>query len=71
MDEFDVASEREQEARDCSLAALRAAIPKGHGPSHCLQCGEPMPDVRRQHGYRVCTLCQEEIELRGKFVMRR
>lgn len=41
-DEFDRASEREQEARDAALAATRraaAAMPKGE-PGECDHCGE-------------------------------
>jgi len=43
----------------------------GYGPPECMQCGGDMPDIRRGYGYRVCTSCQERLELRSISAQRR
>ncbi|WP_322999985.1 conjugal transfer protein TraR [Castellaniella sp.] len=56
-DEFDRASEREQQARDAALAATRraaAAMPKGE-PGECDRCGEYF--VRLVGG--LCGFCRD------------
>ena len=61
MDIADQASDREMADREFALAARRAARPAGHSTSHCLDCGEPIPEGRRKAvpGVRLCLPCQE------------
>jgi len=45
-----------------AVKAARARLPVGEGPSHCVECGEPIPERRRQAlpGTRTCVQCQSE-----------
>ena len=38
----------------------RARMPKGAGETHCVECGEEIPEARRRvlPGVRTCTDCQ-------------
>ena len=61
MDEIDVAQRRQQEEIDHALAARKPDI---YDTEECLECGEPLPEVRIQHGFGLCVDCQETKELR-------
>lgn len=54
--------EREQENHDAlqsaRIAAIRAAVPVGRGPEFCEECGNDMPDARRDHGFVLCVECK-------------
>ena len=43
-----------------AVKSARANIPAGESPTHCEDCGEPIPERRRQvlPGTRTCVLCQ-------------
>ena len=43
-----------------AVSAARARMPKGEGPKHCDECGEPIPEKRRTAlpGVRTCVQCQ-------------
>jgi phage/conjugal plasmid C-4 type zinc finger TraR family protein len=43
-----------------AVNSARAGIPAGEGAAHCEECGEPIPERRRQvlPGTRTCVLCQ-------------
>ena len=45
--------------KDAVLAA-RARMPTGEGETHCVECGEEIPERRRKAvpGVRTCVLCQ-------------
>ena len=45
--------------KDAVLGA-RANMPAGPGAEHCDECGEPIPERRRQAlpGVRTCVACQ-------------
>jgi phage/conjugal plasmid C-4 type zinc finger TraR family protein len=47
--------------KDAVLGA-RARMPAGEGTTHCEDCGEPIPERRRQAlpGVRTCVACQQE-----------
>ena len=47
--------------KDAVLGA-RARLPAGEGTTHCEDCGEPIPERRRQAlaGVRTCVACQQE-----------
>ena len=43
-----------------AVNSARASIPIGESPTHCEECGEPIPERRRQvlPGTRTCVHCQ-------------
>ena len=44
-----------------AVARARSNLPSGPGLSHCAECGEDIPEGRRQAipGVRLCVACQE------------
>lgn len=40
----------------------RASMPAGPGETHCVECGEAIPEARRRAipGVRTCVACQAE-----------
>ncbi len=44
----------------------RARMPSGVGETHCVECGEEIPEARRRAlpGVRTCTGCQSERDRR-------
>lgn len=61
MDDADITQAR-QEAED----ALRALYKQPPAPvthySHCLDCGELIPEARQAHGFSTCVDCAELAE---------
>ena len=47
---------------DDAVMSARARIPTGEAATHCEECGEPIPERRRQAlpGVRTCVACQAE-----------
>jgi phage/conjugal plasmid C-4 type zinc finger TraR family protein len=45
-----------------AVTSARARIPSGEAATHCDECGEPIPERRRQAlpGVRTCVSCQSE-----------
>ena len=45
-----------------AVAAARTRLPAGEGETHCIECGEEIPDARRRAlpGARTCIACQAE-----------
>jgi phage/conjugal plasmid C-4 type zinc finger TraR family protein len=45
-----------------AIKRARAQLASGPGLSHCEECGEAIPEARRQAvaGVRLCLPCQEE-----------
>ena len=45
-----------------AVAAARARLPAGEGETHCIECGEEIPEKRRRAlpGVRTCVACQAE-----------
>ncbi len=43
-----------------AVLRARARMPKGEGATHCLECGEEIPEARRRAmpGARTCVACQ-------------
>lgn len=43
-----------------AVLIARARMPSGPGETHCIECGEPIPERRRQAlpGVRTCVACQ-------------
>ena len=49
----------------------KSRLPAGESSTHCQECGEPIPESRRQAvpGVRYCVSCQSELEARQKPVV--
>ena len=47
-----------------AIKQARERLPKGPSLTHCDECGEPIPEARRQAipGVRYCVACQEELD---------
>ncbi|QEL57111.1 TraR/DksA family transcriptional regulator [Chromobacterium paludis] len=62
-DFFDRASELETEFREQALARHLQPLPNS-GYSHCEDCGDPIPDVRRAAvpSSTRCVICQQLAE---------
>jgi phage/conjugal plasmid C-4 type zinc finger TraR family protein len=56
-DEQERAAIRVEEA----IALARSQLPTGPGTTHCVECGEPIPEARRKAmvGTYLCVECQE------------
>ena len=67
MDQFDRASELEQVARDKAIEYHKAKMQCGESAKDCCDCGELIPEARRQAviGVQRCVDCQIIIEERG------
>ena len=52
--------------KDAVLAA-RTRLAAGGGETHCVECGEEIPDARRRAlpGARTCVACQAERDARS------
>lgn len=62
MDEFDRASDLELASRDAAIAAQRGQQ-SYKTYSHCIDCGEAIPEARRAFkGVCRCLQCQAEFE---------
>lgn len=72
MDEFDRATEREEQMREAALneQAHRAGLTGKTvaDSARVCDCGEPIPEQRREAipGVQTCVACQEAIEYRRK-----
>ncbi len=42
------------------VKAARARLPAGEGTTHCIECGDEIPEARRRAlpGARTCVACQ-------------
>ena len=50
---------------DDAVARARRELPRGESNKFCDECGEPIPEARRQAipGVRYCVKCQQEKDL--------
>lgn len=66
---IDQASELEELLREHAIAAHRIDR-NAVSATHCIECGDDIPQARREAvpGCRTCASCQEEIELKNKQV---
>lgn len=53
---------------DDALERARRQLPSGDSLSHCEECGEPIPQARREaiQGVRLCINCQSERDKKHK-----
>jgi phage/conjugal plasmid C-4 type zinc finger TraR family protein len=51
-----------------AIERARALLPSGPSLSHCEECGEAIPEARRQAvpGVRFCLTCQAEADRRER-----
>ena len=47
-----------------AIERARAQLPSGPALTHCEECGEPIPEARRQAvpGVHLCIACQSEAD---------
>lgn len=52
-----------------ALALVRQHLPAGESARECAECGEPIPEARRQAlpGVQLCITCQEEADKQQAF----
>lgn len=52
-----------------ALAFVRQHLPSGESATECDECGETIPEGRRQAlpGVRLCIVCQEEVDKQQAF----
>jgi len=52
-----------------AVMSARARLPSGEGETHCVECGEPIPERRRLAlpGVITCVECQSERDRRPSF----
>ena len=50
-----------------AVERARSQLPQGPAVTHCAECGEPIPEARRQAlpGVRLCLLCQQAADADG------
>jgi phage/conjugal plasmid C-4 type zinc finger TraR family protein len=48
------------------VMSARARMPKGKGETHCVECGDEIPEARRRAlpGVRTCISCQSALDRR-------
>ncbi len=53
-----------QDSINDEVARARRNLPSGESLSHCEECGEPIPQARREAlpGVRLCVACQQEAD---------
>jgi len=67
-DIIDIANDTAARERTASIAAITSR-PRGKSLTHCLECGEQIPEARRLAvpGCELCITCQEWVERGGGF----
>jgi len=60
----DAVTEQIDSTVEDGLARVRSRLPKGESRSHCAECGDAIPQARREAlpGVRLCLACQEEAD---------
>lgn len=65
MDDADFTQAR-MEAEEALRAREKSlAVPKVRR-SHCLDCGEPIPEAKQAHGFSTCVDCAELAERKAQ-----
>ena len=64
-DEVDLANDLIANEVNSVLSRFRQATATVKmGPKECVECGEDIPEARRQLGFKLCITCAEESERR-------
>jgi phage/conjugal plasmid C-4 type zinc finger TraR family protein len=55
---------------DDAIKLARGRLPAGNSLTHCEECGEAIPEARRQAipGVRFCVKCQSELDSRQEIL---
>ena len=61
MDDADLTQARQETEEALRARYKPSAVPVKHY-SHCLDCGEPIPEARQAHGFATCIDCAEAAE---------
>lgn len=61
MDDADITQARMEAEEALQARGKPLAVPKVRY-SHCIECGESMPEVRQAHGFTNCVDCAEAAE---------
>lgn len=63
----DAIVERMEQMTALFVAETRKALYSGESATHCEECGEPIPEARRQAiACKYCLPCQTELEKQPK-----
>jgi len=63
-DEADMANEQLDSELSRAIVRIRNSAPAGQGTRLCADCGDDVPAVRRELGFRFCISCAESRERR-------
>lgn len=70
-DEMDMASELEIMFNEGAIAAVCCRLQPEHDEAfdgaNCVECEDPLPELRLRIGRIRCVACQTRVEQRGKF----
>lgn len=61
-DEADLANEQLNSELSRTINRIRKSAPAGSGSKTCNDCGEDIPEARRELGFRFCIGCAETRE---------
>lgn len=63
----DAVNEQINSTIEDAVARARGEIPRGDSLYECEECGDPIPEARRQAvpGVRLCLNCQQEKDLQN------
>ena len=63
-------SDQIRDSVEDEVLRIRAAMPKGESAFFCEECGEPIPERRRNAlpGIRLCIACQEEADRQYRMI---
>ncbi|QMI04641.1 DksA/TraR family C4-type zinc finger protein [Citrobacter sp. RHB25-C09] len=63
----DAVNEQINSTIEDAVARARGEIPRGDSLYECEECGDPIPEARRQAvpGVRLCITCQQEKDLQN------
>lgn len=63
-DDADFANEQLHSELSRTINRIRKSTPAGHGARICVDCGENIPEARRELGFHFCVGCAEARERR-------
>jgi phage/conjugal plasmid C-4 type zinc finger TraR family protein len=71
-DVLDLAQAHTERETQIRIAAIQRRADSGYGSEYCIDCGEPIPAIRRQHipNAKRCAACQDQEERRHMSVRR-
>jgi RNA polymerase-binding transcription factor DksA len=62
----DIADQAAAYQERMNAAAVAAVRVSGTGATHCVECAEPISELRQRMGARRCMDCQSDHELRAR-----